>query len=77
MMVRLDVTVATAPLAAGLLSGLAIGDHVVYLDLSSVNYASNTVVGGNITAASVQNITAGDVVGNATFNRIDLTSDKY
>ena len=64
MMVRLDVTVATSALTAGLLNGLPVGDHIVYLDLAQVNYAADTMVGGTIDLDTVQNITAGDVSGN-------------
>jgi len=75
MMVRLDVTVATAP-PGGQLSGLPIGDHVVYIDLSTVAYAGDGFIGGDITGAGTH-VDVGDTVDNTTFNRIDLTVEKY
>jgi len=78
MMVRFDVSVVTAGPTEGLLNGIPVGDNqIIYVDLSSVNYAANNAVGGSITTTVNQNLTAGDVVGNVTFNRIHLTSDKF
>ena len=77
MMVRFDVTVATSALTEGVLAGLSVGDHVVYVDLSSVNYAANTKVSGSIDTTANQALTAGDVSGNVTYNRIELTSTKF
>ena len=74
MMVRFDVTIVTAGPTAGVLNGLPVGaNQVVYVDLSKVNYANDTIVGGGITLDTIENITVGDVVGNVTFNSIKLT----
>ena len=78
MMVRFDVTVVTASPTEGVLAGIPLGTNdIYYVDLAKVNYAHNTIVGGSITTTVNQNLTAGDVVGNVTFNTIHLTADKF
>lgn len=76
MFVRFDVTVATSPVAAGLLEDLPVGDHTVYIDLSKVNFAEDGKAGGAISSASNQYLTNGTVDGNVTFNTIILTHQK-
>jgi len=78
MIVRFDITVATSALGDGVLSGLPVGaNQIVYVDVSNVSYVGETFVGGSITTTAVQHIVVGATVGNATFNRISLTTEKY
>ena len=77
MLVRFDVTVVTSSPTGGVLEGLPVGENrVVYVDLASVNYATDTSAGGSITTTAVQRIVVEAVVGNVTFNRISLASEK-
>jgi len=76
MLVRLDVTVATSAISAGLLEGLPVGSHIVYIDLSQVNFAEDGAVGGNIASASAEYLTNGDTSGNLTVNTVVLTHQK-
>ena len=76
MMVKLDLTVTTSAPSAGVLSGLPVGSHVIYVALENFNYASDTELGGLITSGSAQNISVGSTVDNVTFNRITVTPNK-
>lgn len=76
MLVRLDVTIVTSAPTGGLLNGLAVGNHTVYVDLASVNYVGEGFVGGSIDTDAVQYLSNGDVSGNVTYNDIRLTVQK-